>query len=285
MDFLADVIRTGTVLGVDAGVGPSVVARVLGDDYVASGDLMFGYDLVEFFWHRRPRGLGWYPGHFTVQAHRLPKPPLLTDLPALGLVPVDEPTPGYVRYWQPSSEVIVLVDSDSGELWSISSAFGHRFGPTEDAKAVLQSMKHVVGLNVPERERWLERRDLTPDQWEFRCRVITHHTLTRTRLADRDAWAQFAIWAWQRTSPERSAIETAELLARLEDHFAGEYPSMPAADSVVHACLTHVTGTMSGTDRRLIDAAALHRHAVTDPSALDRWLSVRTDLPSAAWPQ
>lgn len=280
MDFFEDVLRTGTVLGVDAGAGPGVVARVLGDSYVhnvTAHQLSYGYDLVEFFWHKRPRGLGYQDGTFTVQAHRLDNPPRLPDL---DFVAEGDPAYGYQRLHLLSSEMTVLVDVDTDTIHSISPGVPR---PDGDSKAILQSMKHV--LTLENRTKWLAGKGFTDAEWESRCRVITAHALTRTPLADRDAWALFAVWAWQRLAPAQAAVEVAKLLAGLENHFTGEYPSMPTASEVVQDCLVQVTGSMSLVDKRLIDAAALHRHALDDTTELDQWCTARTDIPTATLPQ
>ena len=281
MDFFEGVLRTGTVLGVDAGVGPGVVARVLGDSYVHHGtahQLTYGYDLVEFFWHKRPRGLGYQDGTFTVQAHRLDSPPRLPDL---DLVPDGDPAYGYQRFHLLLPRMTVLVNVDRGTIHSIAPGIPRSAG---DSKAMLQSLKHVVTLTPDDRVKWLAGRGFSDAEWESRCRVITAHALTRTLLPDRDAWALFAVWAWRRLAPARAAVEVAELLAGLENHFVGEYPSMPTASAVVQDCLAHVTESMSLGDKRLVDAAVLHRHALADTSPLDRWWAVRTDIPSAVLP-
>ncbi|GAB3871774.1 hypothetical protein ACFQ1S_01305 [Kibdelosporangium lantanae] len=282
MNFFEDVLLTGTVSGVDAGAGPEVVARVLGPDHareVTAHRLSYHYDLVEFFWYKRPRGLGYQDGTFTVQAHRLDNPP---SLPDLDLVPDGDPTYGYQRYFLPSSEMTVVTDAETGTIHSISPGTPR---PTTAPKPLLQSMKHVLTLTPADRTKWLSAKGFSNTEWESRCRVITAHTLTRTPLANRDAWATFATWAWRQLAPTQAAAEIAKLLAGLENHFVGEYPSMPAAAEIVQNCLTHVTDRMSLVDKKLIDAAMLHRHALADTVELDRWWAARTDIPTATLPQ
>ena len=74
IDFFAGIVQTGTVLGVDADLEPSVVRRVLGDfeyDNDNGSSFCWGYDIVEFFWQRRRSGHGVEGSHFSVQTHRL----------------------------------------------------------------------------------------------------------------------------------------------------------------------------------------------------------------------
>jgi hypothetical protein len=296
--FFADIVRTGTVLGADAELPPDVVARIFGDSYaenVNGRSYWRDYGLVEFFWYKRPRRLGWQGEHFTVQTHRLSQPLRFTDLRAALEVPLVSLRSefGYETYWQPSSEMTVLVEQETGTVHKISSAF--RLMPDvrehpADQKAVLQSLKHVIGLSEAERLAWISRKGSGDSAWWlYRSLSITWHALSWDRLVDRASWGQFALWAWshETVDPVLAAMQVAEFLVTVDNHFAAEYPGRPSADCVVRTCLSHVTGAMSRSDKNLIDVASLHRHAVQDPSVLadlDRWIGVRADIPSASLP-
>jgi hypothetical protein len=83
-------------------------------------------------------------------------------------------------------------------------------------------------------------------------------------------------------SPVWAAVQVAELRCGLENHFPEALAPMPSADSVVRACLSFVTGSMSRADKNLIDVAALHRHALSDTAELDKWLAIRRDIRNTA---
>jgi hypothetical protein len=296
-EFFADVVTTGTVHGVDSEVGPDVVNRVLGTDYgenVDGSSVCHSYELAEFFWYRRPRGMGWQAHHFTVQAHRLDRRSRFADLRAeldrrgLRLTEVGQWNDDYQQFWQPSTEMTVLVQAGSDEVWKIASAFRADLGLSDKfgarRKAVLRTMDHVRGLSEPERLAWLERENPDADWWRHCCVTIAAHALTWDKLAERESWTRFALWALARDvlPPAWAAVKVAELWADLVNRLPDTYPSVPSADAVVATCLRFVTGTMSRADKNLIDMAALHRHALEDTTALDKWLAVRTDIPTVA---
>lgn len=295
IDSFAEVVRTGTVCGVDAEVGPEVVRRVLGDSFAENVDgpgFCYSYDLAEFFWYRRPRGLGWQAGHFSVQTHRLDRPLRFADLRAAvepPLVPVDRPHDGYRLFWQAESEVVVLVELDSDAVHQISSAFRRdrelRYRYDGQRSRAWQRLAHVVGLPDRERLAWIERHrpEEDPDGWwRFHCLMVLARALTFDRFPERARWVDFAVWAWKRgveldhVPPAAAAIQLADFFASVENRFPEV--DRPAADWLVGDCLALVAGTRTRTDKNLLDVAALHRHGVRDPellAALDRWLALR----------
>lgn len=165
MDFFADVLTTGTVLGVDAELGPDVATAVLGADYAENDNgwsFWRDYGLVEIAWQRRPGGPAWEGMYFMLQTHRLTgrrpvvnrsikavyggfrqfkRPLMLAELKAelarrrVPFLSRGEPNSGYQEYWLPDSEMTVLavVDAEDrkgawGTVEKIGSAFRRDLG-------------------------------------------------------------------------------------------------------------------------------------------------------------
>ncbi|ALG06698.1 hypothetical protein [Kibdelosporangium phytohabitans] len=306
----ADIVESGTVLGVDADLDPSVVRRVFGEfgyRNVNEPSFWWGYGILEIFWHKRPNGLGAQGSHFTVQCHRLGAigrrlrwTDLRAELDRRGVALVEltgyQPDPDYTEYLQPDSMIVVMVYLPDDEVHVVQSRFRMRDPNRDwsDWQAVTQSLKHALTLSPDERIAWIERK--RPDEdaagwWHQRCQLATGHACDSGAVPDHGDWVAFAFWAWELAHtlgvpPAVVAREVAAFTGALEDH----HPEFdrPTADSVVQSCLEHITGAMDRTDKDLLTAAALHRHAVQDPSllaALDRWIAIRTDLPSVSLPR
>ncbi|SDM47214.1 hypothetical protein [Allokutzneria albata] len=82
MDYLVDVITSGTVHGADACRTPEEVASILGSDFVVARgrtSLTHGYAQVEFHWTRRTPQDPWSGWTFSVSP---PDPPLFAPLRA-----------------------------------------------------------------------------------------------------------------------------------------------------------------------------------------------------------
>jgi hypothetical protein len=296
--FFGDIVTSGTVLGVDAELSPDVVKRVLGDGFVTndtSHSYWLDYGFVEFFWFRD--GEEFRASHFTVQAHRL-KVPLpfsyLLEALTVPLVKVGDARDGYQEYWQPESQMTVVVDTETTMVEKIYSSFGsapqvwERYGGNR--RAVWQEMKHVLGLSPQARRSWLEQNKPEPELaggwFLFLCMTITARAFSTEHTAKREQWLDFALWAWEEgratgiVEPATVAINLAGLVLRADVGLR----NTPSADSVAKSCLNLVTGSMSRTDKNLIDAAAALRRKLTDTSEVDKWLAVRTDIPSAVLP-
>jgi hypothetical protein len=74
LEFYADVLCSGTVLGLDAHSTPEQVTAVLGTDfgeYLTREVMIRDFGLVEFTWERRRADRTWRPAGFAVQVHRL----------------------------------------------------------------------------------------------------------------------------------------------------------------------------------------------------------------------
>ncbi|MFD5824032.1 hypothetical protein [Lentzea sp. NPDC060358] len=295
--FLADVVQTGTVLGLDANMGPDVAAEVMGGK---GGENRFGrscthsHGLVEISWYERLRGLGWQGVHLAVQAHRLKYGvEFLDDAVAahygrfggllafeeleaelarrgVGLVEV-----GPARFWQPDAQVVVHVEA--GAVHKVFTAFGQDFTIAFDGdpETVWRQVKAVAAMSPEQRVRWAERaapRDFR-SWWRYCARLTAGHVASHDAVSDRQTFVDLAFWMWDHGLakgvylPEEVALSRAEFVARLDER----YPELvvPSHDELVDACLDHVSEGLTRTEKNLVDAAYLLRHNLTDPARLE----------------
>ncbi|MFB7665142.1 hypothetical protein ACFC1R_14475 [Kitasatospora sp. NPDC056138] len=144
--FYVDVVATGTVLGARPTDSPDRVAEVLGPDFgesVLDAHTMYrDYGMTEFFWDRARADHPWSGHHFTLQVHRLAhggrtladgtlrarygrftprlrfeKLQRLLERRGIPLLEIPDPAnaPYYRTFWQPDSQVAVLVVGTYGE--------------------------------------------------------------------------------------------------------------------------------------------------------------------------
>ena len=221
-------------MGVGLADTPETVARVLSEGFVEDrgrATLRRDYGLIEFFWSRRSGSEPWYPGGFSVQAHRLPDVDvgdglvdrygrfggrlgfarLREELARLGYrleeISSDADRSGYRRFWLAESQVMVTVTAtgpegpgDGGDVWSIAAPW-----PTETVavtelgvrhQAVKEGLIHLLRLGDVERVAWLDRRQPPPDErvnwWLYLLLVID------AQLGDRPAarpdWVALKLW-------------------------------------------------------------------------------------------
>ncbi|UNO38844.1 hypothetical protein [Streptomyces sp. MST-110588] len=147
LNFFADVVASGTVLGASPTCGPDQVSEVLGTDYAEnsgySDSMWRDYGLAEFFWFRGSADAPWEGHHFSLQVHRLTQgpdvvapairsvygqefgPTLAFDALAAVLrergVPLEEipdtaNAPYYRSFWQPQSCVEISVIAEHSEF-------------------------------------------------------------------------------------------------------------------------------------------------------------------------
>lgn len=138
LDFYAEVLCSGTVLGLDAHSAPEEVTAVLGEEFGEHRTrraMVRDFGLVEFSWERTSAERPWQALGFAVQPHRLETaapelagpalraaygaftaaPPRLADVRALldpQLWPLDElpfPEVEFRQVWQPLSGSVVLL--------------------------------------------------------------------------------------------------------------------------------------------------------------------------------
>ncbi|MFD9705214.1 hypothetical protein [Lentzea sp. NPDC059081] len=295
-EFVADVVQTGTVLGLDANLGPELAAQVMGGK---GGENRFGrsytqsHGLVEISWYERERGLGWKGVHLAVQAHRLKYgEEFLDDAVAArygrfgGLLMFEELQAELVRrrvelvevepgqYWQPDAQVTVHVGED-GSVQKVFTAFGQDFTIAFDGdyRAVWQQVKALAVMSEDERVRWAGRQENFRSWWRYCARLTAGRTASHDAMSNRETFVELAFWMWDHGvaqgvySPAEVALLRAEFVARLDEL----YPELvlPGSDELVDACLDHVTEDLTRADKNLIDAANLLRHNLTDTARLD----------------
>lgn len=289
-DFFADVVETGTIMGLDANMGPDAATAIMGTNCAETRDnttFWRVYGLVELSWRKRKRKLGWAGEHFAVQAHRLDHavtlddavrerygdfagPLTFTDLRAeLGGRGVELVDLGERGYWQPEAQVTVHVDD--GNVRQIVSAFGWTpsTGDT-DQKAAWQQVKALADMAPEQRVRWGERK--RPD-WRHLGRLTAQYVSTWYDVPDRPKFVALTEWLWQQAlTPAQTALARAEFVANLDEW----HPELATNHAeCVADCLRNLTGTMDRNDKNLVDAANKLRHALTDTTALDEAISRR----------
>lgn len=198
LEFLADVIRSGSVLGADWTCSPDEIAGILGADFAENlhrDGMWRDYGVVEFFWDRHADG-SWIGSHFTVQLHRLarggqhlgnktieerhgPTPSRIPwqqlkstldahHVPLLEIGPDDD----VIRWWQPESGTIIYVAGDnpsphsnvsivdSGDVYAISAPHID-ITPSIDhvsRQSGSDQIRHLLKLSDAERRTWTQRR-------------------------------------------------------------------------------------------------------------------------------
>lgn len=307
-DFFADVVQTGTVLGLDENMGPDIAAEVMGGNAGENRDgpmCCRSYGLVEITWYERRRGLGWRGGHLAVQAHRLEHgEEFLDDAVAarygrfggllmfeelrhelarrrVELVPIGGPRFGHQEYWQPDAQVTVHVGVDPeygpGSVQSVFTAFGRDFTIAFDGdhKAVWQQMKAVAAMSGEQRARWVAAK--APEDfrswWRYCARLTAGRAASHDALRDREKFVDLAFWMWDHglANAVHSPQEVALSRAELVARLDELHPDvpLPACDDLVDACLDLVSHDMTRMDKNLVDTANLLRHNLTDTARLD----------------
>jgi hypothetical protein len=234
LDFFVDVVVSGAVLGVGLADTPETVTRILGEGFVEDrgrATLRRDYGLIEFFWSRRSGSEPWYPGGFSIQAHRLPDVDvgdelvdrygrfggrlrfarLREELARLGYqleeISSDADRPGYRRFWLAESQVTVTVTAtgsegsgDGGEVWSIAAPRRtETVAATELGvrhQAVKDGLTHLLRLGDAERVTWLDRRQSPPDErvnWWLHLLLVIDAQLG-DQPAARPDWVALKLW-------------------------------------------------------------------------------------------
>ncbi|WP_067172017.1 hypothetical protein [Microtetraspora niveoalba] len=196
LDFFADLMITGTVLGLDHTSGPAEVEEVLGRDrtFEASSGMISDFGLIEFGWWRdRPQD-EWAVTYFGAQTHRLPwladgdqvesalvarygrfRPrldvgDLLAAVEARGFTLRERPgyNDGCVEYWEPTSRMGLLAVTDPDEWEEPAGTVLKMLGPGSGnawlsfqgrEQAFTDYADHALSLSEPELARWLDGRE------------------------------------------------------------------------------------------------------------------------------
>ncbi|XVQ82955.1 hypothetical protein ACQP2K_29465 [Microbispora siamensis] len=194
LDFFADLVITGTVLGLDHTSRLDEVEEVLGRDrtFEAPSGVISDFGLVEFGWSRdRPQD-DWAVVYFGAQAHRLPGlsgndipaallgrygafrsrlyfGELRAAVEARGFTLEERPTynEGCVDYWEPTSGMGIIAVTDPEEWDEPSGTVLKMLGPGHRSWRSFEGREQAFRsytdhlLTLPEREliAWLDRRE------------------------------------------------------------------------------------------------------------------------------
>ncbi|GLY48169.1 hypothetical protein [Lentzea sp. NBRC 102530] len=306
--FFADVVQTGTVLGLDANLGPDAAATVmggLGGENRSGRSYWRSYGLVEVGWYLRRRDLGWQGEHLAVQAHRLEHGPewvddavaahhgrfeglmMFDDLAAeltrrgVDLVALGGPRQGLQEYWAPESQMTLFVgvgeEHHPGSVQKVCTAFGRDLTITFDGdpKIVWQQLKAVAAMPVEQRVRWAATKAPADFRswWRYCTRLAAARTSSHDEVPERQRFVDFVFWMWEHGRAER--VYTDKEIAFLRAEFVARLEelhfglSLPSNDDLVNACLDQVSEPLCRADKNLVDVARLLRHGLTDTSRFD----------------
>lgn len=302
VEFFADVVTTGEVLGVDGMLPPELVAGVLGTDFTEHGSLDRDYGLVKFSWAGAPGG-PWYGLGFSVQAYRLARANaaiearygpiraqkiagLLAQLERRGVALTHEPQPDpeWDGYWQPESKVFVHVRRGRLESLSHPSLPLSDVGVPGHSKTIPPTLKHLLELSEVDRRRWAESERPDPRWWPSAVSYSQHKPFRREHPEEHEAWFELAGWltGYGREigalSVAEATLSTASFVADLagQGRFADRLPS---ADEVVRDCLdalpedlgaARAAGRPAMMSKRLVDTAMRFESGVRDPELVRR---------------
>ncbi|WP_285704584.1 hypothetical protein [Microtetraspora sp. NBRC 16547] len=290
LDFFADLMITGTVLGVDHTSELADVEEVLGRDHTfeAPSGMISDFGLVEFGWWRdRPQDK-WAVIYFGAQTHRLPwltsgdeveaalvdryggfRPRLdfgeLHDaVQARGFTLQERPSynEGCVDYWEPTSKMGLIAVSDPDEWDEPPGTVLKMLGPggryawrsfQGREQAFRGYADHVLTLSEPELVTWLDKREPKEPQ--------------RT-----DWWACLRSVVAQRTGGTPAENARWRRLRIVLDHHAAER----GVDAADEAAVNLIIALAEVRDLSVADKLP------TMDAAVERWLAATTTLTNGA---
>lgn len=231
IEFYADIVNYGQVLGLDWTYSPDEVEQKLGMDFGENRQarqLVRDYGIVEFYWDRHDAAQPWQGNHFSVHLHRLARGTTQAGFPEARRIPFDllrerlavdgallvevaQPSDDVRGYWQPESTALVLVIADEppegmapGDVYAIvlpHYAMAVSAGISSDEQRVRQQavdqMRHLLTLDPQARSQWLRRRSQVGETdettWWLQQFVLVDHR-TRQQSASRAAWVELRLW-------------------------------------------------------------------------------------------
>ena len=335
LDFAADIVATGTVLGVDASSSPDQVAGILGDHFAETrrhGLMWRDWGVTEFFWQRGAGAVPWRGTHFSVQIHRLAANPDAAEVPTkarfgtfesslpfadlraalnsrgVELVEIPPAGAGIHEYWQPDTQVVVLVDHGAARsVVKISAPLDTQAVAVRrhrgEARPLRQALEQLVSASEPDRLRWLDRREPAESDrtnWWLHLLALIDYRVEQD--PERKDWILFHLWALGQAH-SRGALSATETAIRTAYFVQEQYERegsresilavLPSPDEVVRACLDDLPMTFEQAARptelswtniaamrasrhakNLITAASPHQGRLSDPrlsADLARW--------------
>ncbi|TKK85255.1 hypothetical protein FDA94_26665 [Herbidospora galbida] len=190
LDFFADLVVTGTVLGLDHTSERPDVEAVFGREFAADvpRDVISDFGLVEFGWARGGPRRTWEVAYFGAQAHRLPEltadhgiesvlverygafpsrldaGELLSAVRARGFALRERSShdDGCVEYGEPTSRIGFLAVSDARAYDEPPGTVLKVLGPTVFSGRLQRFAgyaRHILTLSDQDLRRWLDRRE------------------------------------------------------------------------------------------------------------------------------
>jgi hypothetical protein len=202
VDFFADLMATGTALGVDHTSGLAAVEEVFGSGrtaQVSASAMLSDFGLIEFGWNRGGPRDDWAVTWFGAQAHRLSwlVPENLVEQALLSrhggfrprvdfdelraavqargfsLEPRPSPNDDCVEFWEPTSRMGVIVSSEpDGSGWGPAGTVLKMLGPQRGSawnrfqgrrETFNSYATHLLALSDAERAAWLDKREPEAD--------------------------------------------------------------------------------------------------------------------------
>ncbi|MCP3802981.1 hypothetical protein NLX83_27275 [Allokutzneria sp. A3M-2-11 16] len=249
MDFLVDVIISGTVRGADAYCTPEEVESILGSGFVVNrgrNSLSYEYGSVDFYWTRRTSQDRWSGTWFGVS------PP---DPPPFGPVRAAVEVRGFSlrrldsdSWWQPESAALIRVEDDRvHRVWA-----PHQPRPAKEFPSLnKQAVTHLRSATPAERESWLAKRlPASEDRLEWwRCLLAT----IRIREHERHGpdWPWLPLYRWALSRAELPPHEHALL-------FAAAVP-----DEAARVCAAALPPATAGTTPEAVRSTRIRRALLT----------------------
>ena len=228
IEFYADIVNYGQVLGLDWTYSPEEVEQKLGTDFGENRQarqLFRDYGIVEFYWDRHDAAQPWQGNHFSVHLHRLARGTTQAGFPEARRIPFDrlreqlaaegallvevaQPSDDVRGYWQPESTALVLVVAaeppagmELGDVYAIvlpHYAMVLSAGVSSDNQRARQQavdhMRHLLTLDPQGRSLWLSRRSLISEtNWWLQQFVLVDHRI-RQQDTSRAAWVELRLW-------------------------------------------------------------------------------------------
>ncbi|MCO1578654.1 hypothetical protein M8C13_23145 [Crossiella sp. SN42] len=255
IDFYADLVATGAVLGADRHWTPAELDELFDADNreyveaVSTEALNLDYGLLEYFWERESPRAPWHGVHLSAQVHRLAigwaDPPALLsenygsfepnpsfaelraelDRRDIPLIELPQELPAHRSYWQPDSQAVVVeiiaqeefVTSPSEEIGSINgiSAPGLLHNLPRPRFDALRQSLHQLAEASPAARERWLDKHATDADW-WRDRLTVFAIKLGWRESAEAVWVPLYLW-FAEAALRRGALDAAELARRVAE--------------------------------------------------------------------